>query len=104
MIGSPSEVSGYIVTDGGAAELVEVEPAEAEVATADAVAVVTDGLTAVADRPIADEAIEETAEASCRLSRGEASAPVKASSGRRCIILLLSTRYQHHSGLRYICS
>jgi hypothetical protein len=77
MIGSPAEVSGYMVTDGGAAELVPAVPVAVEGATADTLEAIS-----VADVAIAVEA-EETEEASCRLSRGEAMTPVKASSGRR---------------------
>jgi hypothetical protein len=86
-MGSPFEVSGYIVTLGAAAvafptaealalaggtEPVAVDGAEATEASADVAEVAS---------PIADET---EAEASCRGRSGDATTPEMARNGRRC--------------------
>ena len=93
-IGSPFEVSGYIVTLGAAAVTFPTVEALALAGEADSVAVegaeATEASAEVAEEasPIADET---EAEASCRGRSGDATTPVMARRGRRCESIVYAT-------------
>jgi hypothetical protein len=95
-IGSPAEVSGYIVTEGAAAVVVPLPAAEAVGLaaaddTAETTAVEVEPERLASPEVIAADTEETEADTSCLRSSGDASTPVSASRGRRRSILPIIT-------------
>jgi hypothetical protein len=95
-IGSPAEVSGYIVTEGAEAVLVPLPATDAVGLaaaddTADTTAVEVEPERLDSPEVIAADTEETEADTSCRRSSGVASTPVSARRGRRRSILPITT-------------